>query len=429
MTIFRNRLFMASSLGHLILDIFNSAGPVLVAFLSVSMGLDNKSVALAIGLYQFTGAFSQPVFGWLADRHGGRGMMGLSIAWTIGFLVLAIFTAQSGLFWWFLIPFALASFGSGAFHPVGTKFAALTVTKRAATATALFFLFGQSGLAIGPILAGAILEHVGLIGLPILAIFTIPVILFVLATPVPAVNAQDAQNAQMNALAPTEPPTSKEVEIASPPAKGGQAEKSWSLNGGNIPWGSILILIVHTIFRSWAQIGVTYFVPKLFQDKGWEPTAYGAIVSVMWVASAVAGVLAGNAADRWGRRQVVFIAMILSIVPLYLLPITDTAFVFVLAFLVGGLTGAPHSIIVVIAQTMLPGKQATASGLILGLIFGMGAFATFAIGWLADLWTLESALQLGAGMALLAALTALMLPGTRQTPETRLAVETKEMTL
>ena len=149
MSLFRNRLFMAASLGHMLLDIFNSSGPVLVAFLSVSMGLSNTLVALAVGLYQFTGAFSQPLFGWLADRRDNRWMMGLSVAWTIGFLMLAIFAAQTGVFWLFLVPFVLASLGSGFFHPIGAKYAALRVTQRAATATAFFFLFGQFGLATG----------------------------------------------------------------------------------------------------------------------------------------------------------------------------------------------------------------------------------------------------------------------------------------
>jgi hypothetical protein len=42
--------------------------------------------------------------------------------------------------------------------------------------------------------------------------------------------------------------------------------------------------------------------------------------------------------------------MLAAIVPLYFLPVTNTAFVFALALLVGGLTGAPHSITVVIAK-------------------------------------------------------------------------------
>ncbi|MEM7031889.1 MAG: MFS transporter, partial [Chloroflexota bacterium] len=174
----------------------------------------------------------------------------------------------------------------------------------------------------------------------------------------------------------------------------------------------------HTLCRSWAQIGTISFIPKLFQDKGWSPTMYGALLSTMWVASAISGVLAGNAADRWGRRQVVMVVMLLSALPLYLLPATNNInFAFLLALLVGGLTGAPHSITVVIAQGMFPGKQATASGIILGLIFGLGAVATFAIGLLADIWTLERTMQLGAVMSILAAVSALALPKTRQETE------------
>jgi FSR family fosmidomycin resistance protein-like MFS transporter len=336
------------------------------------------------------GAISQPFFGWAADRYGGRWQLGLGVTWTIGFLILAIFAAQSGGFVLFLVPFVLASLGSAAFHPIGAKYAAFTATRQAATETAFFFLFGQLGLGTGPILSGAILSWVGPMGLPVLALLTIPLLIFIIATPGPAGEVTSVRKA-----------------IPGP-------ESSRSSRMSSIPWGAIGILVVHTFCRSWAQNGTVSFIPKLFQDKGWDPALYGAILSTMWIASAISGVVAGNVADRWGRRQVVFVVMLLAIVPLYFLPITNhIVFAFILALLVGGLTGAPHSITVVIAQAMLPGKQATASGLILGLIFGMGALSTFAIGNLADLWTLERAMQLGAGMALLAGVSALALPGTR----------------
>ncbi|MEM7035152.1 MAG: MFS transporter, partial [Chloroflexota bacterium] len=193
MQIIRNRLFMAASIGHLVLDIFNSAGPVIVAFLSVELGLNNTMIAVAIGTYQFAGSLSQPIFGWLADRYGGRWLMGLSVIWTVGFLVASIFAAQTGLFWPFLVLYVLAALGSGAFHPVGTKFAALTATKRAATFTALFFLFGQFGLATGPALTGFMLDTIGLIGFPLMALCAIPFLLFVLSTRVPGEGKEQSQ--------------------------------------------------------------------------------------------------------------------------------------------------------------------------------------------------------------------------------------------
>jgi FSR family fosmidomycin resistance protein-like MFS transporter len=401
MSIFRNRLFLAANFGHLILDTFNSSGPILVAVLGVSLGLNNKSIGLAIGLYQFAGAFGQPLFGWLADRYRLPWLMGSSVAWTVGLLALSIVGAQSGQFALFLVPYVLASFGSAAFHPVGTKNAALTATRRAATATALFFWFGQVGLATGPALSGFILDNYSTDGIITLAFLSTPVILLVLFL-------------SITGSAPSPPPPSAD--------KSRQVKRA----AQKVTAGAIIVLILHSLFRSWAQIGTVAFLPKLLQDQGWNSTTFGAALSLMWVASAFSGVLAGYAADRFGRRQVVFWVMLLAVGPLFFLPILRAPFViFLLAFLAGGLTGAPHSIIVVIAQAMMPNKQATASGLILGLIFGMGAVATVAIGWLADIWSLERALQVGALMALLAALTALALPQTRRPTEIEPLPETE----
>ncbi len=56
MNILRNRLFLAVALGHTTIDVFNSAGPVLIAFLSVSMGLSNAQIGLTISLYALLAA-------------------------------------------------------------------------------------------------------------------------------------------------------------------------------------------------------------------------------------------------------------------------------------------------------------------------------------------------------------------------------------
>lgn len=387
--IMKDRVFLASGLSHTTIDIFNSSAPVLVAFLSVPafLNLSNAQVGLATSIYAFLGAIGQPLFGWLADRFGSRWLLGPSVAWTVFFVTLATFTAESGNFLLFLIPFSLAAVGSSAFHPVATMNAAVRLTTVAATATAMFFLFGQVGLAFGPLLTGIILTNFGLAGWQFLFLITLPVIGFALATPYP-----------------------REVS-PQPSSRVNPQDKR------NIAWGAIAVLVLLTTFRAWAQLGTVNFTPKLFQDKGWSATSYGAITGVMWFASAITGVVAGNLADRFGKRKVVFWALMLAVPPLFLLPLTDNWLAFPLALLVGGLAGAPHSIIIVIIQNLLPGRKALASGLALGLTFGMGGLATLSIGWLADRISLPVAIQLGAGAALLAAFFALALPETKPTPQ------------
>ncbi len=179
MDLFRKPVFAAIIVGHFIIDVFNSSGPVLVTYLSIPMALTAAQIGLAIGAYQLFSSLTQPFFGWLADKIGSRWLGSGSVAWTIGFLCLSLVVAQqTSNFYLFLIPFVIAGLGSSAFHPLGTKHAADEAAMRAATGTAIFFLFGQTGLASGPVLSGLILGRVGIEGIYILALTTIPVIIF-----------------------------------------------------------------------------------------------------------------------------------------------------------------------------------------------------------------------------------------------------------
>ena len=389
LTLFRNKVYLAVTLAHFVIDIFNSSGPVLVTFLSVPMGLSAAQIGLAVGAYQFFSALTQPVFGWVADKVGSRWLGPGSVAWTIGFLVLSVLAAQTtGNFYLFLLLFALASMGSSAFHPLGTKHAADEVKQIAATGTAVFFLFGQTGLATGPVLTGIILDATGPLGLYVLAALTVP-FLFFMAFSLRNVRPDDI-GLSVGASLSTE-----------------QVKRT-------IRWGAIVVLALVIGLRSWAFLGTVTFLPKLFQDMGWEATGYGLITGTFWMASAIAGVVAGGFADRYGRRQVVFITLLTGSIPLYFLPLTNGWQAFPLAIIAGGLLGASHSVLVVIAQAVLPGKKAFTSGVTLGYLFGTGAIAAWSIGIMADVWGLAPVIQAGTLVGIAAAALAWLLPSTRE---------------
>jgi FSR family fosmidomycin resistance protein-like MFS transporter len=392
-TLFRNRLYLAVSLGHFTNDVFASAGPVLVTFLSIPMALTGAQIGLAIGAFQFFSALSQPFFGWLADRTGSRWLGPGSVAWIITFMSIALVVAQqTNHYIWFLIFYLVASLGSGAFHPLGTKHATEESGERAAAGAAIFFLFGQSGLASGPALAGVILGTIGLAGIYGLAFLAIPVVIYMVV-------AMQHTGIQ---------PVDENSHTVSP-----QATQT------KVQWGAIVLLAVLVGLRSWTTIGTVSFLPKMFQAMGWSPSAYGAITGAFWMSSAIFGVFAGTWADRWGRRQVIFATLLIGSITLFFLPMYDTWVAFLLAILTGGLLGASHSIIVVIAQSLLPGRPAMASGIILGYLFGVGAIATWAIGWLADSWGLDAVIQAGAILTIISAVLALFLPATREQLQTR----------
>jgi FSR family fosmidomycin resistance protein-like MFS transporter len=414
MTFRQKPLFWAVSIGHFTIDIFNGMSAVLMAYMSAHiMPITNSQIGLAISAYQLAGSISQPFFGWLGDRTGGRWIGAGGVAWTVSFLMLAMFLAQqTGQFWLMLIPFVIASFGSGAFHPVGAMHAADSDRERAASNTAMFFLFGQLGLGLGPVLVGflldqtsAHLERLGSAFGPSLTGFlghgsVSPVIaLGLIAIPTVAFMAFALPNARIYR---------------------GEAKKLSSATATSqekliFPIKAFIFLAVLITLRSLANPGVVAFIPRLFQLKGWDASQYGLITSLYWIGSGFTGVLFGMLADRYESRHIITVSLLLSAPALFLLPSLEGVLALTMAVTAGAMSGGSHSLLVVQAQGLLPGRKGFASGAILGFIFAAGAFGTLVIGWLSDGFGLAVAFQVVAVVTVIAAFMGLALPEVKRT--------------
>lgn len=403
----RKRLFWAVSLGHLTNDTFISMSSVLLAFISLHvLPLRDAEIGLILSAGALVGALAQPVFGWMADRSGGRWQGAGGVAWTVLLMLGALLAAESRIYWLMVVAFIIPAVGSGAFHPVGAMYAAESDKGRAASNISYFFLMGQLGLALGPALAGTILDRAAthnnafsdvlgpvfagrlleqgsvtpLLGL---VVFALPGVIL-MAWSIPNRTAHRVEKSKTVAEQP--------YTRASAPVMG------------------FVVLIAMVTLRSLAQPGSVNFIPVLFQSKGWSPAEYGLITSSFWLASGLAGVAFGYLADRYDPRWVVAVSLLLSAPVFFLLPVTDGVIAFTLAIIGGGLSGASHSIIVLSAQALMPGSKGFASGMIMGLIFGTGAVGSFFIGLVSDAVGLNTAFQLVAGAILLASLLALALP-------------------
>jgi FSR family fosmidomycin resistance protein-like MFS transporter len=381
--------FLAVTAGHLAIDVFNSMGPVVVAFLREPLSLSAAQVGLAVGSYQFLAGATQPPFGWLADRIGSRLLGPASVLWTIGLVSFALLLAvRTGSYGLFLAFFSLAALGSGAFHPQGVMHSSrAAAAERAATATAIFFLCGQVGLAGGPILSGYLLEHSGPTGIYALASIALPVGVL-MAVGLRHTSGRAAITAERPAAA-TQPNATPQVARV------------------------VTLLAVILTCRGWVTIGTAAFLPALFQAAGWSPSQYGIVTGLYWLGAGIAGVVGGRVADRWGRRPVVGVATLAGAALLLVLPIARGGWAFAVALLAGALMGAAHSILIVMAQAYLPLRQGLASGLALGYLFGAGALSSLAIGVLADTWGLAPVIQGGAAVGLLAAVLTAFLPPSR----------------
>lgn len=393
-----SRLVWAVSLGHMANDICMSMGPVTITFIATSvLSISAAQIGFAISLRDLIGALSQPFFGWLSDRTGGRFQAPGGVAWVAFFMGLAIFFGLQGQFWLMIVPYALSALGSGAFHPVGAMVASEAKKTRAAGNTALFFLGGQTGLALGPFFAGLTLDHVRRAsdGLPKpadaapllgLALIIVPAVLFMFFT-LPNRASHDSHKAQN---------TGETVSL-------GKALSRFS--GWTLP-----LIAFFIVLRSIAHLGPASFLPLLFAQKGWLPSEYGAITSAFWIASATAGVFFGWLADRWDRRWVIALSLILGAPLIALLPTADGALAVVIAVATGAFAGGTVPVVVVLIQSLMPGNKGLASGLILGSIFATGAVGSQLLGVLIEKTSFTTGYQVVGVIAVLGCVAALMLP-------------------
>lgn len=384
MSLLLDSLFSSVALGHLIVDILNGQRAVLLAYLSVPLGLSNAAVGLVSAIYIVSAALIQPLFGHLADKIGARWVVAGGVLWMAVFFSLAVITpGREALF---LLVFA--SLGSGAFHPAGAMQATLRGRERLAgretTATATFFLFGQLGLFFGPLAGGPLLDRFGTAGLLLLTVLAVPVGVNAIYRMGPGVVL-----AERKPLPPAMERSSPVTMLASP---------------------AVLAFGMAAACQSWAQQNLVTFIPKYLSDLGQPAVIYGLVSAIFMGGSATGNMVGGHLADHYGKRRVAAIALILAGIPIYLISLVGhSPWLYLLVPLAGALTGAVHSILVVLAQRFIPGGMALASGLILGFMFTSGAIGTLLAGRLADLWGFPPVFQLTAGIALAGAVLALTL--------------------
>jgi FSR family fosmidomycin resistance protein-like MFS transporter len=375
MALIFDSLFSSVAFSHFIVDVFNASRPVLLTYL----GLTETQIALISTIYIWASALTQPFFGWMSDRVGPRWLAAGGVLWMTVFYSGAVFIPGAGG----LLCLIVAALGSSAFHPVGTVQATLQGRDRMAgretTATSLFFMAGQLGHFIGPVITGLILARLGLPWLVILPIVSIPIGLAV------------AYQLRANRPHPR-------------PAHGdGRIRLQASV-------GFIVLLAIVATLQSWSQANMINFVPKYLKDLGLSAVTYGNIAGLFMGGSALGNVIGGHFGDRFTKRKVAAVALLLAALPIYIMSqIGWSPWLYLLIPLAGACTGSVHSIMVVLAQRMISGGMALASGLILGFIFSSGALGMLLTGPLAEKYGFPTVLLMTTGLVLAASPLAWML--------------------
>ena len=379
MRILRDAYFVAVAANHLAVDVLNTQMSLLVVFLAPSLKLSNADIGLVLLVYMGFGSLTQPVFGWLADRYKIRWISGSSLLWQAGWLSAAVLLPDR----WVIPAIAIAALGTAGFHATGYERATARgdhlMIGRAASSASVFIFFGMIGHAVGPVMGGNLLESMGRRGILLITAVTIPVAL--------------------NSL--------YRMCFAGDVARPGRALTKSHLSepGNGFRRGKLVLIAFCLMVACYATAGSVSmtFIPKLFQDRGYTPSAYGMMATVYLGGMAIGGLTGGFLADRWGRRRVVLFSLLAAVLPMYYYPVMAGPAMYAAVFLAGSFNGASLPVIIVLVQGLLPRRRGLATGLTLGFMFASGSVGAYIFGLAADVYPLADVMQVNGVLCLLAA--------------------------
>ncbi len=124
----------------------------------------------------------------------------------------------------------------------------------------------------------------------------------------------------------------------------------------------------------------------------------------------------GPLADRFGRRGVVGVSMLLLPPLIYGFTLSGPVVGMVILALVGAVTVGTFGITVVMGQEYLPGRIGLAAGITMGLSIGLGGLGAPVLGLLADNAGLSVTMLVVAALPIIGLILALTLP--RKVPNT-----------
>ncbi|HOX35878.1 MAG TPA: MFS transporter [Methanoregulaceae archaeon] len=345
---------------HLVTDIYM---PVLPAILPLLVSVDGYSyfaAGLLITAYNITSSFTQPIIGWLSDAKG------FSISVGISLLVSAVFVSLIGIAhdYSMIMAFAvLAALGHACFHPTALSLVSrLCTSENRGRITSYFVVGGNLGYAIGPVLTGILVWWFGLPGLIFLCI---PAIAMVVALRflLPSGIAVSCNNR-------TAPEKTARTESMRPFA----------------------ILLAASIFRAWAIFAAMTYIPLYLVSQGFSLVAATAVTTLMLLAGVIGQAVGGRISDRIGRKEFLILGLA-GAAPAFYLFLTSSGILSIIAVLIFGFClWSTFAVAVAMGHELMPGNIGLASGMMLGLAIGAGGLGVAVNGFVADHYSLATAL-------------------------------------
>jgi FSR family fosmidomycin resistance protein-like MFS transporter len=375
-------ILFAISGGHFINDAIQSVVPAMFPILEKSLHLSYAQLGWIAFMVNMTSSIMQPVFGAAADTKPRPYFlpvaMVLSTAGVIGY-------ALAPNFIFILLAALFIGLGSAVFHPEGSRVAYMAAGTKRGLAQSIYQMGGNGGQSLAPVFTALLFVPFGQKGALLFTVVSITGVYLLYKVSLwykeqmPGILHKKSKNHSSRSL-------TKSMKIA------------------------ILLLIVFVFARSWYSAAITNFYQfYLIEDYGFS-IQKAQFYLFAFLGAGVAGTFFGGPlADRYGRKNMILFSMIGAMPFALMLPHLPEIAILPVLIVAGFIVLSSFSVAVVYAQELMPGKVGVASGLIVGLAFGMGAIGAVLFGTMADSFGLRS-VMITAGLLPILGVIAAFLP-------------------
>ncbi|MBJ9953305.1 MULTISPECIES: MFS transporter [unclassified Acinetobacter] len=379
------RIVGAIAIAHLLNDSIQAVVTASYPMLKAEFSLSFAEIGWIALVYQITASLLQPWIGLYTDKYPKPYLLPAGMGATLlGIGLMAIASSFHGL----LFAAALIGVGSSTFHPEASRIARTASGGRFGTAQSMFQVGGNTGSALGPLMAAAVIipNGQGAIGLFVLvaalAIFVLLRVTKWLVAQAP-VQLKAAQH-KMTTL------TRQQVIQAM----------------------AVICILMFAKFIYIAAI-TNYFTFYLIERFNVSIQTSQLYLFIFLGAVALGTFVGGPVGDRIGRKAVVWVSF-LGVAPFALmLPYVGLTGTAVLTIIIGLVMSSAFSALVVYAQEAVPGRVGMIAGLMFGLMFGIGGIGAAGLGHLADIHGIIWVYKLCSFLPLLGFMT-VFLPNTVQ---------------
>lgn len=384
-------VLMAISISHLLNDTIQSVIWSIYPVIKTSYNLNFTQIGIITLTFQLAASLLQPFVGAYTDRKPQPFSLAAGMMVTLVGLITLAWALQ---YWMLLVASAMIGIGSSIFHPEASKVAYMAAGEKRGLAQSIFQVGGNTGSALGPLLAALIIvphgqKHVQWFSL--LAIIAI-IVLYRVGKWY-SDHLADVRAKKKVFTTPVIIVSKKRIAIA------------------------VTVLLV-LIFSKYFYLACMSSYYTFYLMHRFNVSVQSAQIHLfIFLAAVAAGTLAGGSlGDKFGRKYVIWWSILGAAPFTILLPYVSLPLVTLMTIFIGFILASAFSAILVYAQELLPGRIGTISGLFFGFAFGMGGIGSAALGVLADHTSLEYMFYVCSFLPLLGLLTVFLpnLPGSRR---------------